>query len=141
MKIKVTSAVITIAFLLFAVGGSVLAQGVKEMTLKNGNNVIFVRTLAPAEVVSVKPYIDAKKGKKIGRLKMDVVLKNTADKPQSYSVFGQGKTDTGGWLGGVAKAPSKGKLEPGKEVTAEVTTRYEGEKVPGEMRLEVFSPQ
>lgn len=141
MKTKLTSAFIAIAFLLCAAGGSVLAQGVKEKTLKNGNNVIVVRTLAPAEVVSVKPYIDAKKGKKIGRLNMDVVIKNTADKPQSYSVFGQGKTKTGGWLGGVAKAPSKGKLEPGKEVTTKVTTRYEGESVPDEMRLEVFPPQ
>ena len=142
MKTKLTSAFfIAIAFLLCAPGGSAVAQGVKEKTLKNGTNVIVVRTLAPAEVVSVKPYIDAKEGKKIGRLKMDVVLKNTADEPQSYSVFGQGKTDTGGWLGGVAKAPSKGKLEPGKEVTAKVRTGYEGESVPDEMRLEVFPPQ
>jgi hypothetical protein len=141
MKIKLTSAVVTIAFSLLGVGSSVLAQGVKEKTLKDGGNVIVVRTLAPAEVVSVKPYIDAKDGKKIGRLNMDVVIKNTTDKPQSYSIFGQGKTSTGGWLGGVAKAPSKGKLEPGKEVTAKVRTGYEGESVPDEMRLEVFPPQ
>jgi len=142
MKSKINSSFITIAFLLFAAGGNVLAQGVKETTVvKNGGNVILVRTLAPAEVVSVEPYIDAKKGKKSGRLKMDVVIRNTADKPQSYSIFGQGKTDTGGWLGGVGKAPSKGKLEPGKEAMVKVTTRYEGESIPDEMRLEVFSPQ
>lgn len=141
MKIKVTSALVTMAFLFFAAAGSVPAQGMKEKTIKNDGNVIIVRTLAPAEVVSVKPYIDAKKGKKIGRLAMDVVLRNTADKPQSYSVFAQGKTDNGGWLGGVGKAPSKGKLEPGKEVTAKIRTRYEGESVPDEMKLEVFPPQ
>ena len=141
MKLKFSPALIAMAFLLFATGGSVWAQGMQEKTIKNGDHVIVVRTLAPAEVVSVKPYIDAKKGKKIGRLAMEVVLKNTANKPQSYSVFAQGKTDNGGWLGGVGKAPRKGKLEPGKEVTAKVTTRYEGESVPDEMKLEVFPPQ
>ena len=139
---KLTSALAAFVLMVFAYAGSGSAQSVKETTVvKNGGNVILVRTLAPAEVVSVEPYIDAKKGKKSGRLKMDVVLKNTANKPQSYAVFAQGKTDTGGWLGGMSKAPSKGKLEPGKEVTAKVTTRYEGESLPDEMKLEVFPPQ
>ena len=142
MKTKFTSAFITITFLFFAVGGDAFAQTVKETTLvKNGGNIIVVRTMAPAEVVSVEPYIDAKKGKKSGRLNMEVVIRNTADKPQSYSVFAQGKTGTGGWLGGMSKAPSKGKLEPGKKVTMNIRTGYEGDSVPHEMRLEVFPPQ
>ena len=142
MKAKHTPAFIAVAFLLCTSGGHALAQPVKETTyVKKGGNVIVVKTMAPAEVVSVQPYIDAKQGKRSGRLKMDVVLKNTASKPQAYNVFGQGRTATGGWLGGMSKAPSKGKLEPGKEVTAKITTQYEGEKVPGEMRLEVFPPQ
>jgi hypothetical protein len=149
MRKKTSSAVITIGFALSAFvglaaynGGRALAQSVKETTyVKSGGNVIVVRTMAPAEVVSVEPFIDAKKGKKSGNLNMEVVLKNTASKPQAYNVFAQGRTKNGGWLGGMGKAPAKGKLDPGKEVKAKVKTNYEGASVPHEMRLDVFSPQ
>jgi hypothetical protein len=149
MRTKFLSTLMTIAFAPIAYvglaasdGNRGLAQSVKETTyVKSGGNMIVVRTMAPAEVISVEPYIDAKKGKKSGNLNMEVVLKNTASKPQAYSVFAQGKTNTGGWLGGVGKAPGKGKLDPGKEVKAKVKTSYEGESVPGEMRVDVFSPQ
>jgi hypothetical protein len=149
MRKKTSSAVITIGFALSAFVGlaafnasRALAQSVKETTyVKSGGNVVVVRTMAPAEVVSVEPFIDAKKGKKSGNLNMEVVLKNTANKPQAYSVFAQGRTKNGGWLGGMGKAPAKGKLDPGKEVKAKVKTNYEGASVPHEMRLDVFSPQ
>lgn len=101
----------------------------------------MVRTMAPADVVRVEPYIQAKKGQQKGRLYLDVVLKNTARAPQSYRVFGQGKTESGGWLGGMSKAPAKGKLDPGQETAAKVKTRYEGKSVPEEIRLDVFPPQ
>jgi hypothetical protein len=149
MRNKFSAGVITSGFALAAFvglaafnGAPALAQSVKETTyVKSGGNVVVVRTMAPAEVVSVEPFIDAKKGKKSGNLNMEVVLKNTANKPQAYSVFAQGRTKNGGWLGGMGKAPAKGKLDPGKEVKAKVKTNYEGASVPHEMRLDVFSPQ
>ncbi|MGH7825027.1 MAG: hypothetical protein ACREQ7_07600 [Candidatus Binatia bacterium] len=145
MKNGVILRLTAVAFFLSLCGGwegSARAQTVKETThVKKNGSTIVVRTMAPAEVVSVEPYIDAKKGKAAGRLLMDVVIKNTAKNPQSYRIFGQGKTETGGWLGGVAKAPEKGKLDAGQQVTAKVKTRYEGKSVPDEMRVDVFSPQ
>lgn len=115
------------------------AQSVKETTfVKRNGSTIMVRAIGPVEVVKVEPYIDAKKGKQIGRLTLQVVIKNTAREPRSFQVFGQGRTETGGWLGGAAKAPSKGQLEPGKEATAKIRTRYEGKSVPEEIRLDVF---
>ena len=71
----------------------------------------------------------------------DVVVKNTASKPQAYSVFGQAKTETGGWLGGMTEVPKDGKLEPGKETTAKIRTSYEGEQVPKEIRVEILPAQ
>jgi hypothetical protein len=115
------------------------AQSVRETTyVKRDGPTIMVRTIGPVEVVKVEPYIDAKKGKKSGRLNLQVVIKNTAHEPRSYQVFGQGKTETGGWLGGSTKAPSKGRLDPGKEATTKIQTRFEGESVPEEIRLDVF---
>jgi hypothetical protein len=92
-------------------------------------------------VVSVKPYIKTEEGKEKGRLWLDVVVKNTASEPKAYSVFGQGKTETGGWLGGMTEVPKKGKLVPGKETTAKIRTGYEGEEVPKEIRVEVLPAQ
>ncbi len=115
------------------------AQSVKETTyVKRDGPTIVVRTVGPVEVVKVEPFIDAKKGKKTGKLNLEVVIKNTAHEPHTYQVFGQGRTETGGWLGGATKAPSKGRLDPGKEATAKVQTRYEGQSVPEEIRLDVF---
>ena len=115
------------------------SQSVKETTyVKRDGPTIVIRTIGPVEVVKVAPYIDAKKGKKIGRLNLDVVVKNMAREPRSFRVFGQGKTDTGGWLGGVSKAPGKGQLDPGKQTSAKIRTRFEGESVPDEIRLDIF---
>ena len=114
-------------------------QSVKETTIvQREGPTIVVRTIGPVEVMKVHPYIDAKKGKKIGRLNLDVVVKNMAHEPRSFRVFGQGRTETGGWLGGVSKAPGKGRLDPGKETSAKVQTRFEGESVPDEIRLDIF---
>ena len=142
---KLTSFLL-LSFCVFAFsGGAVLrlshAQSVKEKTLNHNGSTINVKVIAPAEVIKVKPYIKTKKGKDTGRLHIDVVLKNTASEPQSYAVFGQGKTDTGGWLGGMNKVPKKGKLDPGKETTFQIRTGYEGKDVPREIRVEVFPPQ
>ncbi len=123
-------------------GSGVSAQSAKEKTIDSDRSKIQVKVLAgDADVVSVKPYIQAKEGKKKGRLWLDVVVKNTANEPQAYSVFGQAKTDTGGWLGGMTEAPKDGKLVPGKETTAKVRTRYEGERVPKEIRVEILPAQ
>ena len=89
------------------------------------------------ELVKAEPYMDADK-KKNGRLNLQVVIKNTAHEPRAYQLFGQGKTDTGGWLGGATEAPSKGRLDPGKETTAKVQTSFEGKSVPDEIRLDIF---
>ncbi len=87
----------------------------------------------------VKPYIKAKKGKKKGRLWLDIVIKNTGNEPQNFAIFGQGKTKSGGWLGGLKKkVPKKGKLEPGKETTVKVRTRYKGTTPPKEILVEIF---
>ncbi len=87
----------------------------------------------------VKPYIKAKKGKKKGRLWLDIVIKNTGNEPQNFAIFGQGKTKSGGWLGGSKKkVPKKGKLEPGKETTVKVRTRYQGPTPPKEILVEIF---
>ena len=120
-------------------GGPALAQNVRETTFVTREGpTIVVRTIGPVEVVKVEPYIDAKKGTKSGRLSLQVVIKNTAREPRTYQLFGQGRTDNGGWLGGASKAPSKGRLDPGKETTAKVRTSFEGESVPDEIRLDVF---
>jgi hypothetical protein len=115
------------------------AQNVTETTyVKRDGPTIVVRTIGPVKVVKVEPYIDAKKGKQIGKLNLQVVIKNTAREPHAYQLFGQGRTGTGGWLGGSTKAPNKGQLDPGKEATAKVQTRYEGKSLPDEIRLDVF---
>jgi hypothetical protein len=115
------------------------SQPAKEKIIDSDRSKIEVKILAGnADVVSVKPYIQAAEGKKKGRLWLDVVVKNTANEPQAYSVFGQAKTDTGGWLGGMIEAPKEGKLVPGKETTAKIRTGYEGEQVPKEIRIEIL---
>lgn len=140
MLIPTVTSLTLLGFLISA--SPAAAQHVKETTYvkQNGHMVhtIVVRTVGPVEVLKVEPSIDAKKGKEMGRLDLDVVIKNTAHEPRAYQVFGQGRTKTGGWLGGAAKAPGKGKLAPGKEAKAKVRTRYEGKSVPGEIRLDVF---
>jgi hypothetical protein len=123
---------------LFA-GDPASAQNVKETTyVKRNGPTIVVRAIGPVEVVKVDPFIDATNGKKRGRLNLDVVIKNTAREPRTYELFGQGKTATGGWLGGAVKAPSQGRLDPGKETTAKVRTSFEGPSVPSEIRLDIF---
>jgi hypothetical protein len=126
----------------FGAGSGHSAQSSKstnEKIINSDQSKIQVKVLAGnADVVSVKPYIQPAKGKKKGRLWLDVVVKNTASEPQAYSVFGQAKTDTGGWLGGMSEAPKKGKLIPGKEAIAKVRTSYEGEQVPKEIRVEIL---
>ena len=122
--------------------GNLYAQMVKEKILNVDGSKITVKVIPKeTEVVKVKPYIKAKKGKKKGRLWVDVVIKNTGDKPQRYSVFGQGMTKSGGWLGGSLKRfPKKGKIGPGEETTAKVKTRYKGTAIPKEIRVEIFPP-
>ncbi len=134
------SIVTSIVFILCLFSGKpAAAQNVKETTyVKRAGPTIVVRTIGPVEVVKVDPYIDMKKGKKTGRLNLQVVIKNTAREPHTYQLFGQGRTDTGGWLGGSTKAPGKGRLDPGKEATAKVQTRFVGKSVPNEIRLDVF---
>ena len=125
-------------FIFCLIGKPALAQNVKETTVTRDGARIQIRTVGPVEVVKVEPFIDAKKGNKSGRLSLQVVIKNTAQEPRTYQLFGQGKTETGGWLGGASKVPTKGKLEPGKEATAKIRTRFEGESVPDEIRLDIF---
>jgi hypothetical protein len=126
----------------FLAASSFAAPPVKEKTIDADKSKIQVKVLAGnADVLSVKPYIKTEEGKKKGRLWLDVVVKNTASEPQAYSVFGQGKTDTGGWLGGMAEAPKDGKLVPGKETTVKVRTSYEGEQVPEQIRVEILPAQ
>ena len=132
----------SILLLHFGAAPSLSAQSVKEKTIDSGRSKIQVKVLAgDADVVSVKPYIQAKEGKKKGRLWLDVVVKNTASEPQAYNVFGQGKTETGGWLGGMTEVPKDGKLVPGKTTTAKIRTSYEGEQVPKEIRVEILPAQ
>ncbi|MFQ5682829.1 MAG: hypothetical protein ACE5HC_06085 [Candidatus Binatia bacterium] len=112
---------------------------VREKTINYRGSDITVRVIPRAAVLKVKPYIKAKKGKKKGRLYLKVVIKNTGNKPQNYSIFGQGKTKSGGWLGGsLKKVPKKGKLDPGEKTTAKVKTRYKGKTIPREIRVEIF---
>lgn len=123
-------------------GPRLYAQSVKEKTMDVDGSRIKVKVLAgDIDVLNVKPYIKAKEGKKKGRLWLDVAVKNTAGEPQAYNVFGQGKTETGGWLGGMAEVPKDGKLDPGKQTTAKIRTGYEGEKVPKEIRVEILPAQ
>src|SRR5689334_10000136 len=118
------------------------ADGTNEKTLNAEGSKIQVRYLGvKADVLSVKPYIKAKEGKKKGNLWLDVVVKNTNSNPQAYNIFGQAQTMSGGWVGGSMKAPKKGELEPGKETTINVNTRYETETVPKEIRVEVLPPE
>jgi len=120
--------------------GSVLADGLKEKTLEVDGNTVEVRTVGDVDVVGVRPYIKTKKGKKKGRLWLDVAIKNTGQKPLAVSVFGQGK-GAGGWHGASLKRfPKDGEIQPGKQMTAKVRTGYSGEAVPDLMRVEIFPP-
>lgn len=122
--------------------GNLYAQSVKENTLNVDGSTITVKVIPKAEVVKVKPYIKAKKGKKKGRLWLDIVIKNTGNQPQNFAIFGQGKTKSGGWLGGLKKkVPKKGKLDPGKETTVKIKTRYKGTTPPKEILVEIFPQQ
>ena len=124
-----------------AAGSSLYAQSVTKKTIEAGDSKVQVNVMGvSAEIVSVKPYIKAKDGKK-GNLWLDVVVKNTGSEPQAYSVFGQGKTMSGGWIGGSLKAPETGKLDPGKETVARLNTRYKADAVPKEIRVDVLPPQ
>ena len=122
-------------------GGSAFAETVKEKTLEVNGSTVAVKVVGDVDVVKVKPYIKAKKGEKAGPLWLDVVIKNTGDKPLAVSVFGQGQGASGGWHGGaINRFPKKDKLEPGKEATAKVRTRYQGEAVPKMIRVDIFPP-
>jgi hypothetical protein len=126
----------------FAAEPRLYADSAKEKIMNADGSTIQVRVLGvSADIVSVKPYIKAKDGKKKGNLWLDVVVKNTGSEPQAYNIFGQGKTMSGGWVGGALKAPEKGSLDPGKETTAQVKTGYEGEVIPKEIRVEILPPQ
>lgn len=121
--------------------GSALAQGVKEKTVEVAGSKIEVKVIGDVDVVEVKPYIKARKGKKKGRLWLDVLIKNTSQKPLAVSVFGQGQAPNGGWYGGaLEKFPKDAKLEPGKQMTAKVNTGYDSEAVPKMLRVEIFPP-
>ena len=150
MRIPETK-IASLAFIVCLFGSSAAtAQNINETTyVKRDGPTVLVRTIegqpkivirmiGPVDVVKVEPYIDAKKGKKSGRLAFRVVLKNTSSEPRTYQVFGQGRTPTGGWQGGASKAPSKGKLDPGKETTASFRTGFEGTSLPNEIRVDVF---
>jgi hypothetical protein len=65
------------------------------------------------------PIDKAKKGKKKGRLWLDIVIKNTGNEPQNFAIFGQGKTKSG-------------------ETTVKVRTRYKGTTPPKEILVEIF---
>ena len=126
----------------FTARPALCADSIKEKTINADGSAIQVRSLGvSAEVVSVKPYIKAKEGKKKGNLWLDVVVKNTGSEPQAYNVFAQGKTMAGGWAGGALKAPKEGSLDPGKQITAHVKTGYEGEAIPREIRVDILPPQ
>ena len=124
------------------VASRLYADGSNEKTLNAEGSKIQVRYLGvKADVLSVKPYIKAKEGKKKGNLWLDVVVKNTGSDTQAYNIFGQAQTMSGGWVGGSIKAPKKGELEPGKETAISVNTRYQAESVPKEIRVEVLPPK
>ncbi|MGE5219096.1 MAG: hypothetical protein ACM3SP_19040 [Chloroflexota bacterium] len=126
----------------FGAASSLYADSTNEKTLNAEGSKIQVRYLGvKADVVSVKPYIKAKEGKKKGNLWLDVVVKNTGSNPQAYNIFGQAQTMSGGWVGGSIKAPKKGEIEPGTETTISVNTRYQAESVPKEIRVEVLPPK
>jgi hypothetical protein len=142
---KLSLLVTLLAFLSLAIGWATAgnAESSKsEKTLNYDGSKITVKTLAKGvEVISVKPYIKAKKGKKKGSLWLDVILKNTGTEAQSYSVWGKGITKTGGWLGGsVKRFPKKTKIAPGEEKKAKVRTRYKGVAVPKEIIVEIWPP-
>jgi hypothetical protein len=135
-------ALCSLLLLLGGAGSSFSAPPAKEKTIDVDESKIHVKVLAGnADVVSVKPYIKAAEGKKKGRLWLDVVVKNTASEAKAFNVFGQGKTESGGWLGGMIEVPKDGKLVPGKETTAKIRTGYEGEQVPKEIRVEILPAQ
>lgn len=124
-----------------AAGSGLLAQSVKEKTIEaDGSNVQVKIMAVDADIVSVKPYIKGEEGKK-GNLWLDVVLKNTGSEPEAYNIFGQGKTTSGGWIGGALKAPKTGKLDPGQQTVAKVNTRLKTEAIPKEIRVDVLPPQ
>ena len=88
------------------------ADSINEKTLNADDSKIQVRFLGvKADVLSVKPYIKAKEGKKKGNLWLDVVVKEHGSNPQAYNIFGQAQTMSGGWVGGSIKAPKEGELE------------------------------
>ena len=130
-----------VAFLFFGTGRIVVNLDAGEKTLSYEDIKITVKTYAAADVLKVRPYIKGKKGKK-GSLWLDIEIKNTDEKPQSYSVSGEIKIkkDGVGWGFFKKNFPKKKKLNPGSKSTVKIRTRYKGKSVPHKLILVEIYP-
>lgn len=137
---KTSFFLLLITSFLFTTGWNVSTVHSGEKTLSYEDIKITVKTYTDADVLKVRPYIKGKKGKK-GTLWLDVVIKNTGAKSQSYAVSGLVKIKEDGVSWGFFQKtfPKKSKLDPGSKATAKVRTRYKGTGIPHKLILvEIF---
>ena len=112
---------------------------VEESTVNYKDTTIEVTTYGDVELMKVKPKVKIEKGKKKGRLKVEVELKNTGVKPDRYYVFASGVYKEGISAGGNVNIPKKGFLEPGEKAKGKIKTEYKGKGLPSTITLEVYS--
>ncbi len=114
------------------------AREFKVKTIVYEGTKITVKYLGEVEVIKVKPYIKSRmrRGEKRWNFWLDVVIKNTGTKRESYHVFGEGKAEDGIWLYGGIRRPVK--VDSGKERTIRIRTRYRGKTIPKEARVQVL---
>ena len=115
---------------------TVYARELKEKTVLYEDTKITVKYLGEVEVLKVKPYLRTRRGTKEKRLRLDVVIKNIGTKSQSYHVSGEGRAEDGAWLFGGLRRPVK--VGAGEEKTVTIRTRYSGEVIPKEARVQVL---
>ncbi len=108
----------------------------KEKTVLYKGTKITVKYIGEVEVLKVKPYLKTRRGRKGKSLRFDVVIKNIGTKSEYYHLSGEGKADDGSWLFGGLRRPVR--VGAGKEKTVTIRTRYMGEVIPEEARVQVL---
>ena len=136
VRLRVWFLFVLLEAVVFVSAVGVGARSFQEKTFTHEGSEILVKYLGDVEVVSVKPYIKARKGKKEGRLLFDVVIKNTGTEARAYNVFGEGKAEDGIWLYGGLRKPAQ--VQPGEMKTVQIATEFDGEALPKEMRVQVL---
>jgi len=112
---------------------------IEETTVNYEDTTVEVTIYGDVELTKVKPQVKIEKGKKKGRLSVEVELKNTGVKPDRYYVFASGIYKEGISAGGNVNIPEEGFLEPGETAGRKIKTEYKGKGLPSTITLEIYS--